>query len=98
MVRLLTDPAAAADLASIAFEVDTGHAIVTRRSGEAVSYLIPKDELQPGSGLRDTTHDPAPLITFRGVVSGDLFRALQDNIAWSLNGDATGDGDADDDQ
>jgi hypothetical protein len=85
LITLLTDPAAAAEVESVVFEIDTMRAVVTRK-GVAVPFFVPVDEVQADGTLRDATHDPSPLILSRGVVAGELFRALQAGVTWQLPG------------
>lgn len=72
--QMLTKATSAAAVDTIVFEVDVGRVVVTS-AGASLSF-----NAKPKTGACDLAE--SPLIQWRGVVPGDVVRALQASIKW----------------
>lgn len=81
MSAFLTDASKAGDLVSVEFQRDRDTAIFNLRDGQALVFSS-HPEADP------QTERPATLVQKRGLISGDLFRALCEEVSWRQDRDA----------
>ena len=81
LVRLLTDAAAADTVEEITFDLDRQRAVIVH-DGKRTSYFHEEETIDADGFVHDTTHEPAPLISHIGKISGDLVRILSRTIQW----------------
>lgn len=74
--QILTKAEAAAAVDTIVFEVDRDQVVLTNKGASSTFNVKPKTGVCGWAG--------GPLIQWRGIISGDVIRALQGSIRWPL--------------